>query len=101
MTENNDRFSIIYEGSGAKILLDKSPLCLLSKSKNEHLKMTNKRSKFYNSLKDIGKEDLFNIELATKLKNQIDEVFNEITKAKQPKKEKVIEHNLDIVSWAQ
>ena len=99
MTENKNPFRIIYEGSGAKILFNGSPLCFLIKSKNDHMKLTSKLGKFYKGLKEIGQESVFNPDLANRLKKEIDEVFTRITKAKQPKEEEIVEPDKSIDSW--
>jgi len=93
------QFKLQYESKGVKILYNDSPFCFLKKSENDHVKMTSKRSKFYLGLKQLGKEDLFSIELANGLKKEIEKVFNEIEKQKQPKKREKVEPNLLIESW--
>lgn len=99
-TENiKEQFELVYESKGVKILFNKTPLCFLTKSKNDHLKITSKQSKFYKALKELGKEKLFTIELANTLKNEIDKVFSEIEKGLQPKTREEVKPNTEIKEW--
>jgi len=102
--ENFDRFNWEFDPKGCYITLDESTLCFLSKKENEHLKLTSKRAKLYNSLKEIGKEDLFSIEIATELKDIIDKEWAKERSKKRIKevteeKEDITKISKDIDSW--
>lgn len=103
--ENFERFGYTFEPKGCYIILDGKTLCFLTKKDNEHLKLTSKRAKFYNSLNEIGEKDLFSIEIAIELKDIIDKEWakerskKHIKDTKEETKEDIVEPNEEIDSW--